>query len=236
MSALVILPTYNEKENLAGLVPAILKINPKLKILIVDDNSPDGTGELANKLASRYPEKVFLLSRPQKQGLGPAYRAGFEWATKHNPDYLITMDADWSHNPKDIPLLLKTARETNFVIGSRYLGGIRVLDWSLKRLLLSILGNYYVKWVTGLPIQDCTAGFQCFRLSVLKKCRLLETKSSGYGFLIEMKYRAWKENFSLKEIPIIFSERRAGKPKMNKSIALEAIFLVWRLKWQKMAK
>lgn len=230
MTTLIILPTYNEKENLAGLATAILRIKPALQILIVDDNSPDGTGKLADDLSSKNPQRVFTLHRQQKKGLGQAYIAGFNWALEHNYDLIITMDADWSHNPADIPRLISASGTADLVIGSRYLKGVRVLDWSLRRLLLSIFGNYYVRVITRLPLTDSTSGFKCYHRKVLDGINIDETKSNGYSFQIETNYRAFKKGFTLKEVPIIFSERRAGRPKMNSRIALEAFFRVWLLR------
>jgi len=229
MAVLVILPTYNEKENLATLAPAILKIDPQLHLLVVDDNSPDGTGELANEFSLKNPGRVFVLCRSKKQGLGLAYKAGFDWALSRNYDFIVTMDADWSHNPKDIPRLIEASKNYDLVVGSRYLNGVRVLNWPLKRLLLSIFGNFYIRFLTRLPVTDCTSGFQCFRASLLKSIDFQKIKSKGFSFHIELKYRAWKKNFALKEVPIIFSERRLGKPKMKKSIVFEALLLPWRL-------
>ena len=229
MAVLVILPTYNEKENLATLAPAILKIDPQLHLLVVDDNSPDGTGELANEFSLKNPGRVFVLCRSKKQGLGLAYKAGFDWALSRNYDFIVTMDADWSHNPKDIPRLIEASKNYDLVVGSRYLNGVRVLNWPLKRLLLSIFGNFYIRFLTRLPVTDCTSGFQCFRASLLKSIDFQKIKSKGFSFHIELKYRAWKKNFALKEVPIIFSERRLGKPKMEKSIVFEALLLPWRL-------
>jgi len=229
MAVLVILPTYNEKENLATLAPAILKIDPQLHLLVVDDNSPDGTGELANEFSLKNPGRAFVLCRSKKQGLGLAYKAGFDWALSRNYDLIVTMDADWSHNPKDIPRLIEASKNYDLVVGSRYLNGVRVLNWPLKRLLLSIFGNFYIRFLTRLPVTDCTSGFQCFRASLLKSIDFQKIKSKGFSFHIELKYRAWKKNFALKEVPIIFSERRLGKPKMEKSIVFEALLLPWRL-------
>lgn len=229
MSTLVILPTYNEKENLAELISAILNSYPNIHVLIVDDNSPDGTGKIAGALVRKHSDKVFVLHRLRKEGLGRAYLAGFNWALGRDYEHIITMDADWSHNPADIPRLLEASKKNDFVIGSRYAGGIHVLNWPLKRLILSILGNCYVRFVTRLKVADCTSGFQCLKRKVLENLELKKMKSSGYSFLIEMKYQAWRKNFSLKEIPIVFYERRAGTTKMNSAIALEAIFTVWKL-------
>lgn len=227
MSTLIILPTYNEKENLADLVSAVLAIQSGLHVLVVDDNSPDGTGKLADDLSSKNPQRVFTLHRQQKEGLGRAYIAGFNWALEHDYDLIITMDADWSHNPTDIPRLINASGTADLVIGSRYLGGVRVLDWSLRRLLLSIFGNYYVRLITGLPLTDSTSGFKCYHRKVLEGININKTQSNGYSFQIETNYKAFKKGFTLKEVPIVFSERRAGKPKMNSRIALEALFRVW---------
>lgn len=227
MKTLVIIPTYNEKENITSLVSNILHEAPEVHVLIVDDNSPDGTGKLADELCQKYPSKVFVLHRSQKDGLGSAYREGFVWALAKDYHTIITMDADWSHNPTDIPRLLRELEDYDFVIGSRYLGGIRILNWPLSRLIISVCANRYIRLVTGLPLSDTTSGFMCFSREALRLMCPSTITAKGYASLIEMKYRVWKSGYKLKEIPIIFSQRRSGTPKMSVNIILEALWVIW---------
>ncbi len=225
---LVILPTYNESENLSQIVPAILDQDPRLEVLVVDDNSPDGTGALADQLVAAF-ARVHVLHREKKEGLGKAYLAGFQWALDHGFDRIIEMDADFSHDPKFLPTMLAAADEADLVLGSRYKSGVNVVNWPMSRLLLSYCANIYVRWVTGLPLTDATGGFKCFRREVLAALPFGRIRSNGYAFQIEMSFRAWKKKFRLVEIPIVFTDRVEGTSKMNRAIVREAIWMVWWL-------
>jgi dolichol-phosphate mannosyltransferase len=227
--ALVVIPTYNEKLNLPFIVPQVLEQDPRLEVLVVDDNSPDGTGQLADELAAADP-RVHVLHRPGKQGLGRAYLAGFAWALEREFDYVFEMDADFSHDPKFLPLFLEAAAEADLVIGSRYKRGVNVINWPMSRLLLSFFANKYAHWVTGIPLTDATGGFKCFRRAVLAGVDLGAVKSNGYAFQIEMSFRAWKKGFRLVEIPIVFTDRMEGQSKMSKKIVREAVWMVWWLR------
>lgn len=230
--ALVIIPTYNERENLPRIVPMVLEQDRRLEVLVVDDASPDGTGELAEAL-SQADDRVHVLHRSGKLGLGTAYVAGFEWAIKHGHDYVFEMDADFSHDPKHLGEFLRQIHDADLVIGSRYLDGkVTVVNWPMARLLLSYFANVYARWVTGLKLWDLTAGFKCFRRSVLEGVSLEQVRSNGYGFQIEMSFRAWKKGFRLKEIPILFTDRSLGASKMSGHIVREAVWMVWRLRWR----
>lgn len=230
--AVVIIPTFNERENLPRIVPMILEQDRRLEVLIVDDASPDGTGELAEALAQA-DSRVHVLHRSGKLGLGTAYVAGFQWAIKHGYDYAFEMDADFSHDPRHLPDLLHAINDADLVIGSRYLEGrVTVVNWPMARLLLSYFANVYARWVTGLKLWDCTAGFRCYRRAVLESVPLDEVRSNGYSFQIEMSFRAWKKGFRLKEIPILFTDRTHGTSKMSGLIVREAIWMVWRLRWR----
>ncbi|MBO8151711.1 MAG: polyprenol monophosphomannose synthase [Candidatus Neomarinimicrobiota bacterium] len=228
--SLVIVPTYNEKDNIQTVVERVNALGVDIDILVVDDNSPDGTAEIVKELQTKY-ENLHLMERVGKLGLGSAYVAGFKWALKRDYEYILEMDADLSHNPFDIPRLINRAKEGyDVVIGSRYCNGVNVIHWPIKRLILSYGANKYTRMVTGLPIKDCTSGFKCYRREVLESIDLERIKSSGYSFQIEMKFRAWKKGFSLVEVPIIFEERSEGRSKMTKAIIYEAVFMVWKLK------
>lgn len=227
--ALVLLPTYNEKENIETIVPQILKQDDRLFVLIIDDNSPDGTGEIADKIASGNP-RVFVMHRKKKAGLGQAYIAGFRWALERDYDYVFEMDADLSHKPEYLPDFLRNIQDYDIVLGSRYISGVNVINWPMSRLLLSYYANVYSRVITGLPLRDATGGFKCFRRRVLEVIELDEVKSNGYSFQIEMSFRAWKKGFSIKEIPIVFEDRTAGTSKMSKKIVREAVAMVWRLR------
>jgi dolichol-phosphate mannosyltransferase len=227
--ALVVVPTYNERTNIPLLVPAILLQDPRLEVLVVDDNSPDGTGQLADDLA-RADSRVHVLHRPVKAGLGKAYLAGFRWALDHGYDYVFEMDADFSHDPKFLPEFLRAIEDADLVIGSRYKAGVNVINWPMSRLLLSIGANQYARIVTGLPLDDSTGGFKCFRRQVLESIALDRVKSNGYSFQIEMSFLAWKKGFRLREIPIVFTDRVEGQSKMSKKIVREAIWMVWWLR------
>jgi dolichol-phosphate mannosyltransferase len=230
LDAVVIIPTYNEKENLENIVSAVLDVSPLVDVLVVDDNSPDGTGEIADRMASGN-GRVHVLHREKKMGLGSAYIAGFKWCLENTDTrYIFEMDADFSHDPKDILRFLDEIRENDLVIGSRYLNGITVVNWPLKRLVLSYGANLYTRIVTGMPLSDSTGGFKCFRREVLGDLPLDRIRSDGYSFQIEMNFWCWKMGFRISEIPIIFTDRRVGVSKMSKKIVWEAIFMVWRLR------
>lgn len=228
MNVWIVIPTYNEKKNLRELVDEILNLDIEKNILIVDDNSPDGTGELADELSKQY-ENVFVLHRKEKSGLGTAYIEGFKYALSEKADYVFEMDADFSHDPQIIPVFLEKIKEYDIVIGSRYLNGISVVNWPLSRLVLSLLASTYVRLVLGLPLKDCTSGFKCFRRRVLENINLDSVSSNGYAFQIEMNYRAYKKGFKLGEVSIIFIDRHSGSSKMSKKIIFEAILIVWKL-------
>lgn len=225
---LVILPTYNESENLSQIVPAILEQDDRLEVLVVDDNSPDGTGRLADQLAAAI-AKVHVLHRDQKEGLGKAYLAGFRWGLERTYDRLLEMDADFSHDPKFLPKLLTAADSADLVVGSRYKSGVNVINWPMSRLLLSYFANIYVRWVTGLPLTDATGGFKCFRREVLEALPFERIRSNGYAFQVEMSFRAWRKKFRVVEIPIVFTDRVEGTSKMSKAIVREAVWMVWWL-------
>ena len=228
---LVIVPTYNERFNVARLIPAILAQDPSLEILVVDDGSPDGTGAIVDAIAATNP-RVHVIHRASKLGLGTAYIAGFRWALERKYDLVFEMDADFSHNPERLPEFLEAIREADLVLGSRYQDGhVNVVNWPMSRLFLSYAANVYARFVTGLPIFDTTGGFKCFRRNVLESIDLNSVKSNGYAFQIEMSYRVWKRGFRLFEIPIIFVDRTEGVSKMSKKIVREAVWMVWRLRW-----
>lgn len=230
--ALVVVPTYNERENLTGLVPQILEQDPRLDILIIDDASPDGTGELADRLAAHEP-RLHVLHREGKLGLGTAYIAGFRWALERDYDAVFEMDADFSHDPAHLPQFLAALREFDVVLGSRYLHGrVTVVNWPMPRLMLSYAANIYARWVTGLPVSDATGGYKCFRRRVLEEVRLDRIGSEGYSFQIEINLRAWRKGFTLGEIPIVFADRNIGESKMSKRIVVEAVWRVWVLRAQ----
>jgi dolichol-phosphate mannosyltransferase len=229
--ALVVVPTYNERTNIPLLVPAILIQDPRMEVLVVDDNSPDGTGQLADDLAKN-DARVHVLHRQAKQGLGKAYIAGFKWALERGYDYVFEMDADFSHDPKFLPEFLRAVESADLVVGSRYKSGVNVINWPMSRLLLSIGANHYARIVTGLPIADSTGGFKCFRRQVLEAIALDRVRSNGYAFQIEMTFRAWKKGFRIAEIPIVFTDRVEGQSKMSRRIVREAIWMVWWLRLQ----
>lgn len=228
--ALVLIPTYNEAINLPKLVPQVLAQDERLEVLVIDDNSPDGTGRLADGLAGADP-RVHVLHREVKQGLGKAYLAGFSWAIGHGYDYVFEMDADFSHDPVHLKEFLKAAAGADLVLGSRYLDGrVTIVNWPMSRLLLSYFANVYARWVTGLRIWDLTGGFKCFRRKVLEAIDLSQVESNGYAFQIEMSVRAWRKGFRIAEIPIVFVDRTEGQSKMNRAIVREAIWMVPRLR------
>jgi dolichol-phosphate mannosyltransferase len=223
---LVIVPTYNERDNLPGIVEALAKLS--VDLLVVDDSSPDGTGELADELAAKY-NFVNVLHRQQKNGLGRAYCAGFEWALEHDYEFVFEMDGDFSHDPNDIPRFLKMADEADLVLGTRYRGGIRVNNWPLRRLMLSLGAAKYVKWITGMPFSDPTGGYKCFRRRALESVDLADVHSNGYSFQIEMTHKIWRQGLRVAEQNIVFTERIEGTSKMSWHIAWEAVWMVWRL-------
>ena len=228
--ALVVIPTYNEAGNVPHIVPQVLAQDPRLEILVVDDNSPDGTGQLAAAIAAKEP-RVHVLHREGKLGLGTAYLTGFRWALDRGYDYVFEMDADFSHDPEHLKQFLKAIEDADLVLGSRYLGGkVTIVNWPMPRLLLSYCANVYARWVTGLRIWDLTGGFKCFRRRVLEAIDLPRVRSNGYAFQIEMSVRAWRKGFTLKEIPIVFVDRTEGQSKMNKAIVREAVWMVPRLR------
>ncbi|HKV72372.1 MAG TPA: polyprenol monophosphomannose synthase [Gemmatimonadales bacterium] len=229
--ALVVIPTYNESMNLPTIVPEVLKQDPRIEVLVVDDNSPDGTGRMADEMAAADP-RVHVLHRPGKQGLGTAYLAGFTWALERSYEFIFEMDADFSHDPGHLKEFLKAVEGADLVLGSRYLGGkVTVVNWPMGRLLLSYFANVYARQITGLAIWDLTGGFKCFRRRVLEAIDLSAVRSNGYAFQIEMTFRAWRKKFRMKEIPITFVDRTEGQSKMNKAIVREAVWVVPRLRW-----
>ncbi len=230
--SLVIIPTYNEASNLKRLLPMLMQLEPEIDVLFVDDNSPDGTQEVIKRFQEEYTGRIHLISRASKSGLGSAYVAGFKFALESDYTYICEMDADFSHDPGDLPLLIEEARTQPpaLIIGSRYHNGISIVNWPLSRLILSYSANVYARIITGLPVFDTTAGFKCFHRKVLEAIPLERIKSNGYAFQIEMHYRAWKAGFNLKEVSIIFREREEGESKMSKNIIFEAVWMVWALK------
>lgn len=229
---LVVVPTYNEKENIEAFTEAVFTHLPTAHILIVDDNSPDGTGAIADRLAEANPA-IFVLHRTQKEGLGRAYVAGFQWALQRDYAFIIQTDADFSHDPKDLPRLLGATETADLVIGSRYKGGCRVLNWPLRRLMLSYGAGIYVRLFTRMPVMDPTGGFKCFHRTVLEAIQLDQIAAEGYGFQIEVTHTAWRKGFTIKEIPIVFADRVAGTSKMSLAIAKEAILLVLKLAFRR---
>jgi len=227
---LVIIPTYNERENLPRKIPLVLAQDPRLEVLVVDDASPDGTGALADEIAARDP-RVHVLHRSVKDGLGRAYLAGFRWGLERDFALLFEMDADISHPPEALPALIAGAEAHDVVIGSRYVGGrVTVSNWPMSRLLISYFGSWYARIITGMPVRDATGGFICWHRRVLEAVGLERVRSNGYAFQIELKYRAWRKGFDLGEIPILFTERDSGESKMSKRIVREAIWRVWWLR------
>jgi len=226
---IVVIPTYNERGNLEKLARQVLAQDPELELLVVDDNSPDGTGDLAERLAAET-GRVSVLHRSGKLGLGSAYREGFAKALSMGADLVVQMDADFSHDPAMIPYLFAETRQADLVIGSRYLNGVSVVNWPLRRLMLSYFASVYTRVITGLTISDCTSGFKCFRAEALKAIDLSSIRSDGYSFQIEMNYRCKEKGFRISEVPIIFIDRHAGTSKMSKKIVREAVLMVWKLK------
>lgn len=229
MRALVIIPTYNEKEGVEAIVRAVLDQKLGVDILIVDDNSPDGTADIIRNM-QKNEKALYLIQRSGKLGLGTAYVAGFKYGIENGYDAVFEMDADFSHDPLMLRNFLEKIREYDFVLGSRYIDGISVVNWPLSRLMLSYFASYYTRWITGMPIKDPTGGFKCFRTATLKAIDLDKVRSNGYSFQIEMNFKAWKKGFKYIEIPIIFVDRRAGHSKMSKAIVREAVWMVWKLR------
>ena len=228
---LVIIPTYNERENIARLIEAVLAQDARLSILVVDDGSPDGTGDIVEGIRATS-DRVHILRRPRKMGLGTAYVAGFRWALERDYTLVFEMDADFSHDPIHLRDFLKAVPNNDLVLGSRYRDGkVTVVNWPIGRLILSYFANVYARGVTGLPVWDATGGFKCFRREVLESIDLSKVVSNGYAFQIEMSFRAWKRHFRIVEIPIVFVDRTEGQSKMSKSIVREAVWMVWRLRW-----
>jgi dolichol-phosphate mannosyltransferase len=229
--ALVIVPTYNERENIARLIESVLGQDSRLEILVVDDGSPDGTADIVRAIKAQNP-RVDILCRPKKMGLGTAYVAGFRWALERGYDFVFEMDADFSHDPNHLPEFLRAIQAADLVLGSRYREGkVTVVNWPIARLILSYFANVYARRVTGLEVWDATGGFKCFRRAVLEAIDLNKVRSNGYAFQIAMSYRASKRGFRIIEIPIVFVDRTEGQSKMSKSIVREAIWMVWRLRW-----
>lgn len=228
---LVCVPTYNERANLPLIVPAILEQDPRLEVLVVDDGSPDGTGQVADELAAAEP-RIHVLHRTEKQGLGRAYLAAFRWALDRGYEFILEMDADFSHDPKFLPQFIEAIRTADLVLGSRYKQGVNVINWPISRLLLSLGANQYARMVTGLPVSDATGGFKCFRREVLAAIDFTRIRSNGYAFQIEMSYRAWRNGFRIVEIPIVFTDRVEGQSKMSRRIVREAIWMVWSLRFR----
>ena len=231
--SLVIVPTFNELENLPKLIPIVLSQDNSIHILIVDDGSPDGTGNYVKEEMQKN-DRIHLLEREKKMGLGTAYLAGFKYALRNNYDFIFEMDADFSHDPNELKNFLTAIKDNDLVLGSRYINGVRVLNWPMARLLLSFFASVYTRIITGMPIKDATGGFKCFRRKVLEAIDLDKVKSNGYSFQIEMTFKAYCKGFKIKEIPIVFIDRVKGKSKMSKKIVREAVTMVWKLRLQHM--
>jgi dolichol-phosphate mannosyltransferase len=229
---LVIIPTYNEKENIGAMIHRVMEVLPRTHLLIVEDSSPDGTADIVREMMTVYPGRIFMEERQGKLGLGTAYVHGFHWAIERGYDYIFEMDADFSHNPKELPNLLSACEEEGYdlAIGSRYINGVNVVNWPMNRVLMSYYASAYVRRITGMPIRDATAGFKCYTRSVLEKILERPIKFVGYAFQIEMKFRAWRYGFKIKEVPIIFRDRTMGQSKMSSGIFKEAIFGVISMK------
>ncbi len=235
MKSLIIIPTYNELENIRRLLPELMALDPDIRVLVVDDNSPDGTGKLVDELAAEN-ERISVLHRPAKLGLGSAYVAGFKYAIRQNVDCVFEMDADFSHDPAMIPRFLEQIASCDVVIGSRYISGINVVNWPMSRLLLSYFANIYTRLVTGMTIRDTTAGYKCFRREVLEHVDLDEVRSDGYAFQIEMSFRCWRKGCRIREIPIIFVDRRSGTSKLSRGVINEAVWIPWWLRLQRLLR
>lgn len=230
MKKLVIIPTYNEKENIRNIISAVFALQQDFHILVVDDSSPDGTSEIVKELQREYPHHLHLVIRKIKDGLGKAYLHGFQWALQSHYDYIFEMDADFSHNPNDLPKLFEACKNADMSIGSRYCKGVNVVNWPMSRVLLSYFASKYVRFILGIPVHDTTAGFVCFSRKALESIGLEKVKLKGYGFQVEMKYRAFMKGLKIVEVPIIFTDRTEGESKMNGGIIQEAVFGVLELK------
>jgi len=229
--AIVVVPTYNECENIEKMIHTLIELYPEIHILVVDDNSPDGTGKYV-KEKSEEDNRIHVLQRPGKMGLGTAYVDGFKYILERDYDYIIQIDADFSHDPKEIANLLIAIEDNDLVIGSRYIQGVNVVNWPMSRLLLSYFASIYTRVITGMPVMDATGGFKCFRREVLESINLEKIKSNGYSFQIEMNFKTYKRNFRIKEIPIVFTDRIEGVSKMSKQIVREAVTMVWKLRFR----
>jgi len=225
---IIIIPTYNERENLPNVVARVMHVPISVDILVVDDNSPDGTGQLADEIAAKNPA-VHVLHRAEKDGLGRAYCAGFKWALEREYEFIFEMDGDLSHNPDDIPAFLTAAKNADLVIGSRYSNGIRVINWPLNRLMLSLMAAKYVRIITGMPFTDPTGGYKCFRRNTIHAIEIDRIRSNGYSFQIELTHKVWRQGLRVVEVPIIFTDRFQGRSKMSGKIVIEALTMVWRL-------
>lgn len=232
MKKLVIIPTYNEKENIEAIILAVFSLQQDFHILVVDDSSPDGTADIVRRLQQQFPDFLHLTVRKVKDGLGKAYIHGFKWALENQYDYIFEMDADFSHNPADLPRLFEACKTADMSVGSRYSQGVNVVNWPMGRVLLSYFASGYVRTVLGIPVHDTTAGFVCFKKETLEKIGLDKIKLKGYGFQVEMKYRVFKKGLKIVEVPIIFTNRTLGESKMNGGIIHEAIFGVLNLRWK----
>ena len=237
-SKIVIIPTYNEKENIEKIIRAVFSLDGEYHIIVIEDGSPDGTADIVKRLQDEFPERLFMIERSGKFGLGTAYITGFKWAIEHHYDYIFEMDADFSHNPADLPRLYAACHDEGFdiAIGSRYISGVNVVNWPMGRVLMSYFASKYVRIITGLPIHDTTAGFKCYRRQALETIPLDKIRFKGYAFQIEMKFTAYKCGCKIKEVPVIFVNRELGTSKMNSSIFGEAVFGVIRLKWDSLFK
>ena len=235
MKSLIIVPTYNELENIRRLLPELMTLDPNIRVLVVDDNSPDGTGKLADELAAEH-ERISVLHRPGKLGLGSAYVAGFKYAIQQDVDCVFEMDADFSHDPAMIPRFVEQIASCDAVIGSRYISGINVVNWPMSRLLLSYFANIYTRLVTGMTIRDTTSGYKCFRREVLENIELDDVRSDGYAFQIEMNFRCWRKGYRIREIPIIFVDRRSGTSKLSQGVINEAVWIPWWLRFQRLLR
>lgn len=231
MKTLIIVPTYNELENLPRLLPEVLSKDSNIDVLIIDDNSPDGTAAFVENEIKKN-NRIHLIKRESKQGLGTAYIAGFKYALQKDYQLIFEMDADFSHDPNEIPKFLEEIKTADVVLGSRYKNGVNVINWPMRRLLLSWFANFYTRLITGMPLHDATGGFKCFKREVLEAINFEHVKSNGYAFQIEMNFKAWKKGFRIKEIPIIFVDRVKGNSKMSKKIVREAVFMVWKLRFK----
>ena len=231
MKILIIIPTYNELENLPRLLTEVLSKDNNIDMLFIDDNSPDGTAEFIEN-EQKNNNRIHLIKRQSKQGLGTAYIVGFKFALQRDYEIIFEMDADFSHDPNEIPRFLEEIKNSDVVLGSRYKNGVNVINWPMRRLLLSWFANIYTRVITGMPLHDATGGFKCFKREVLEAIDLNRVKSNGYAFQIEMNFKVWKKGFNIKEIPIIFVDRVKGSSKMSKKIVREAVFMVWKLRFQ----